>query len=165
MTFNLVIIVLAAFIQFGVCQQRGVIITPWFWYFPSTSTLNHQCPRITDQSCAVLYDNDDCIEPDGIFSWDPLKIQDDANADISFSLSRIFQGWWRYKDDVEAIVIREGCALQVFKESDCSGGSFTFYGFDGQGSDTVVPRLRESPAPDFGKQAKKPRNFRLKSYF
>ena len=105
------------------------------------------------------------MEPDGIFSWDPLKIQDDANADISFSSSRILKGWWNYKDDIEAMVIREGCALQVFKESDCSGGSFTFYGFDGQGTDTVVPRLRESPAPDFGKQAKKPCIFRLISYF
>ena len=126
--------------------------------------INHQCPRITDQSCAVLYDKDDCIDGimGGIFSWDPLKIQDDANADISFSL---FKGWWKYKDDIEAIVVREGCALQVFKESDCSGGSFTFYGFDGQGYDTVVPRLRESPAPDFGKQAKKPCIFRLISYF
>ena len=42
-------------------------------------------------------------------------------------------------------MVREGCDLKVFKESDCTGGSFDFVALNGAG-DLQVPKLSEHRA-------------------
>ena len=54
-----------------------------------------------------------------------------------------------YKDDIESLVVRKGCVLEVFQESDCTGAKYTFRAESDE--DLIVEELDESDAEDFGK--------------
>ena len=54
-----------------------------------------------------------------------------------------------YKDDIESLVVRKGCVLEVFQESDCTGSKYTFRAESDE--DLIVEELDESDAEDFGK--------------
>ena len=55
-----------------------------------------------------------------------------------------------YRNDIEALVVKQGCALEVFKESDCTGGNYSFYSYIGGGV-LVIPKLKDTiAASDFG---------------
>ena len=54
-----------------------------------------------------------------------------------------------YKDDIESLVVKKGCTLEVFKDSDCTGDKYTFRAKPDQ--DLIVEELDESDAEDFGK--------------
>ena len=104
------------------------------------------CEPIKDGSCAIVYDDEDCEKGD----WDPLRIPADGK-DISFSTLTLnplksLQNA-RYKNDIESLVVRKGCTLEVFKDSDCSGGKYTFRADKGQ--DLIVKELEDSDADDF----------------
>ena len=61
--------------------------------------------------------------------WDPVRVKD-TSSPTSFStlvlnpLKAIQNA--RIKDDIESLVVRKGCKLEVFKESDCTGAKYTF---------------------------------------
>ena len=56
----------------------------------------------------------------------------------------------RYKDDIESLVVRKGCILQAFKESDCTGAKATFDATN-RSSDLIIEELEDSAYDDFGK--------------
>ena len=67
-----------------------------------------------------MYDDENCNEGD----WDPLKIMDGESR--SFSILKGITNLFNYKNDIESIVVKKGCALKVYKDSDFSDGEYTF---------------------------------------
>ena len=55
-----------------------------------------------------------------------------------------------YKDDIESLVVRKGCVLEVFQESDCTGAKATFDARD-KSQDLIIEELEDSDYDDFGK--------------
>ena len=68
----------------------------------------------------LVYDDENCNEGD----WDPLKIMDGESR--SFSILKGITNLFNYKNDIESIVVKKGCALKVYKDSDFSDGEYTF---------------------------------------
>lgn len=106
------------------------------------------CQPITDNSCAIVYDDEDCEEGD----WTPLSIRADGRP-VSFttnpfkvSPAQLLKNR-KYKDDIESLVVRKGCTLTVYKESDCTGRSYTFRASNME--DMIVDELEDSDAKDF----------------
>lgn len=107
----------------------------------------HDCKPITDDSCAIVYDDEDCDQGD----WDPIKIKADGKP-VSFStlslnpLTSLNNA--RKKNDIESLVVRKGCTLTVYDDSGCtSGKSYTFQASNSQ--DLIVEDLEDSDAEDF----------------
>ena len=55
----------------------------------------------------------------------------------------------RYKDDIESLVVRKGCRLDAFRESDCTGAKATFDARD-KTQDLIIEELEDSDYDDFG---------------
>jgi hypothetical protein len=97
-------------------------------------------------ACVIVYDDDGCDDGD----WDPIEVQN--GVPVSFStkslnpLKIILQS--SRKDDIESLVVKKGCTLEVFKNSDCSGDKYTFVA--PQNQDLLVDDLDNSPAKSFG---------------
>jgi len=80
-----------------------------------------RCESIKEANvCAIVYDDENCNEGD----WDPLKIMDGESR--SFSILKGITNLFNYKNDIESIVVKKGCALKVYKDSDFSDGEYTF---------------------------------------
>lgn len=80
------------------------------------------CESISDPSvCAILYDDENCNEGD----WTPYRVKDGEQKSFSIlkDLTNAFSG---PKNDVESIVVRRGCTLRVYKDSDFSDGEYVF---------------------------------------
>ena len=107
-----------------------------------------ECPKeITDGSCAIVYDDEDCEEGD----WEPLRIKGDglpkSFSTLTLNPLKALKNK-RYKDDIESLIVRRGCNLEVFKDSDCTGDKYTFRAKNNE--DLVVEELEDSDADDFG---------------
>merc|ERR1719500_801604 len=81
----------------------------------------------TGRECAMVFDEDDCSGDD-----DGLKIKE---GETTFSRlgfiskgTADYSGDSDYKDDIEGIIVRKGCELTVYKESDCKGGHEEYKG-------------------------------------
>merc|ERR1711935_713661 len=77
--------------------------------------------------CAMVFDDDDCQEEglkikEGETTFSRLGFISKGTAD--------FSGDSDYKDDIEGIIVRAGCELTVYKESDCKGGDRKDGAFD-----------------------------------
>ena len=57
-----------------------------------------------------------------------------------------------YKDDIESLVVRKGCVLEAFKESDCTGDRAVFRADNDR--DYIVEELEDSKYDDFGQYFK-----------
>merc|ERR1711962_1196616 len=66
-----------------------------------------------EDECAIVFDEEDCGE--STFGWSPLKIK---TGERSFSLLSTYA---RYKNDIESIIVRSGCTLNGYLNSDCEG--------------------------------------------
>ena len=55
----------------------------------------------------------------------------------------------RYKDDIESLVVRKGCRLDAFRESDCTGAKATFDARN-KSQDLIIEELEDSDYDDFG---------------
>jgi hypothetical protein len=99
-------------------------------------------------TCAIVYDDQDCAKGD----WTPVKIS--PGQSISFSILtrnplKALKNLFNYKNDIESLVVRKGCTLEVFKDSDYSGGKYTFVA--PPNADLIWRELEDSVADDFGK--------------
>ncbi len=107
----------------------------------------NQCKPITDNSCAIVYDDEDCEEGD----WDPLRIEGNglprSFSTLNLNPLKSLENR-KYKDDIESLVVRKGCTLEVFKDSDCTGSKYTFRANNAE--DLIVKELEDSDADDFG---------------
>jgi hypothetical protein len=54
----------------------------------------------------------------------------------------------RDKDDIESLIVRQGCWLDTFRESDCSGAKATFDARD-KSQDLIIEELEDSDYDDF----------------
>ena len=100
--------------------------------------LTDSCTSIKDDACAIVYDNEDCGEG----GWKPLKLNGDGTTK-KFSLLG------EYNNDIEALVVRKGCSLQVYDKRDCFGESHTFEAQKNR--DLIIRELEDGPFDDFGK--------------
>ena len=63
------------------------------------------------------------------------------------------KGWKGFRVSIvlrhikKSLVVRKGCVLEVFKESDCTGAKYTFRAESDE--DLIVEELDESDAEDF----------------
>merc|ERR1711997_1290303 len=75
--------------------------------------------------CAMVFDDDDCQKDglkikEGETPFSRLGFISKGTADFAASSD--------YKDDIEGIIVRAGCELTVYKESDCKGGHEDYEG-------------------------------------
>lgn len=113
-----------------------------------SSLFSPDCKPIKDDSCAIVYDDEDCEEGD----WEPLSIKADGQP-VSFSTNPLkvnpvqLLKNRKYKDDIESLVVRKGCTLTAYKESDCTGAQFNFKA--SKDEDLVYEELEDSDADEF----------------
>merc|ERR1711935_222815 len=106
-----------------------------------------ECEKIEDNSCAIVYDDEDCGEGD----WDPLRLKS-SSTPVSFSTLTLnplkaFKNA-KYKDDIESLVVRQGCKLEAWRKSDCTGAKATFDARD-KTQDLIIEELEDSDYDDF----------------
>jgi len=135
--FKFTIFFILAFL--GLCQAK-----PGLFDLFSGS----ECKPIADaDTCAIVYDDEDCEEGD----WDPLRLPGNGLAQSFSTLTlnpfKALKNLINYKDDIESLVVRKGCVLEVFQESDCTGAKYTFRAESDE--DLIVEELDESDAEDF----------------
>merc|ERR1711935_107931 len=77
------------------------------------------------RECAMVFDEDDCSGDD-----DGLKIETGSTtfSTLGFLKNTDHKASSDYKDDIEGIIVRRGCTLTVYKESDCKGGHEDYKG-------------------------------------
>jgi len=106
-----------------------------------------ECKPITDDSCAIVYDDEDCEEGD----WEPLRIPGNGLSQSFSTLTlnplKALKNLINYKDDIESLVVRKGCVLEAFKDSDCTGDRAVFRAENDR--DLIVDELEDSKYDDF----------------
>jgi hypothetical protein len=93
-------------------------------------------------ACAIVYDEERCDHDD----WDPIEVQNGVPVSFSRKLLKFLSS--SKKDEIESLVVKKGCTLEVFKEDDYSGDKYTFVA--PQNQDLLVDDLDDSPAKSFG---------------
>ena len=84
--------------------------------------------------------------------WDPLRLKS-SSSPVSFStltlnpLKALKNK--RYKDDIESLVVKQGCKLEAWRKSDCTGAKATFDARD-KSQDLIIEELEDSDYDDFG---------------
>ena len=79
--------------------------------------------------------------------WDPVSIKD-TGSPISLSTLVPLRTIKNEDFDIESLVVRKGCTLEVFKKADCTGAKYTFKA--GNNWDRIERELEDSDAHDFG---------------
>ena len=80
----------------------------------------NNCESIREPNvCAIVYDDENCNEGD----WTPLRIMNGQSR--SFSLMQSLRNY-KYKNDIESLVVRRGCLLRVYLDSGFEDGEFVF---------------------------------------
>ena len=93
-----------------------------------------KCPPVPDHVCAILFDDDDCDKGD----WDaPLII----NSGESKSFSILSD----YRNDIESFIVREGCVLEAFDDSDYDDDSLRASAINGD----LYVNLDDHPNEDY----------------
>eukprot|EP00096_Caligus_rogercresseyi_P009645 TRINITY_DN3300_c0_g1_i1.p1 TRINITY_DN3300_c0_g1~~TRINITY_DN3300_c0_g1_i1.p1 ORF type:complete len:276 (+),score=63.43 TRINITY_DN3300_c0_g1_i1:867-1694(+) len=80
---------------------------------PNSNIPESQCPRISSTACAVLYDEENCVSDD----WEPIILNNGEQR--TFSLRSTLVNL-KYKNDIESFVVRQGCTLEAYDDSDFS---------------------------------------------
>ncbi|CAB4068723.1 TBCA [Lepeophtheirus salmonis] len=80
---------------------------------PNSNIAKEKCPTISATACAVLYDEENCVSDD----WDPIVLNNGEEKTFSLRSSLINL---KYKNDVESFVVRQGCTLEAYDDSDWS---------------------------------------------
>jgi len=109
------------------------------------------CQEISDPNvCAIVYDDEDCGQGDlawisSSLTWEPLKIG--IGESKSFSLLKDLSHLYKYKNDIESFVVRKGCTLKVYKDSDWTDSEYIFTAPNNQ--DLIVKDLESSSATEY----------------
>merc|ERR1719507_789625 len=79
----------------------------------------------TGRECAMVFDEDDCSGDD-----DGLKIETGSTtfSTVGFLKNADHKASSDYKDDIEGIIVKPGCTLTAYKESNCKGGHQEYEG-------------------------------------
>jgi hypothetical protein len=108
-----------------------------------------KCEAIPSNSnaCAIVYNDKNCAKGD----WTPVEIS--HGQSISFSTLNMnplkaLKNLFDYKNEIKSLVVKKGCTLEVFKDSDYSGGRYTFVALPNK--DLIWKQLKDSAADDFG---------------
>ena len=84
--------------------------------------------------------------------WDPLRLKS-SSSPVSFSTLTLnplkaFKNA-KYKDDIESLVVRQGCKLEAWRKSDCTGAKALFDARE-LTQDLIIEELEDSDYDDFG---------------
>jgi len=98
----------------------------------------------------LVYDDEDCGQGDlawisSSLTWEPLKIG--IGESKSFSLLKDLSHLYKYKNDIESFVVRKGCTLKVYKDSDWTDSEYIFTAPNNQ--DLIVKDLESSSATEY----------------
>jgi len=75
---------------------------------------SHNCEAIPPHLCAVAYDSGTCRSSGWIL---PI-----AEGTIQF---RFWSSWWKYRNDMDLVAVRNGCVFTGFSGSDYNGDMIT----------------------------------------
>ncbi|CAB4063235.1 unnamed protein product [Lepeophtheirus salmonis] len=81
---------------------------------PGSNIESSKCPPMPRHACAVLFDEENCRNDD----WDNSIVLADGE-DRSFSLFNSMMNF-KYKNEVESFMVREGCIFEAYDDSDYS---------------------------------------------
>ncbi|CAB4058658.1 unnamed protein product [Lepeophtheirus salmonis] len=80
---------------------------------PNSNIAKEKCPTISATACAVLYDEENCVSDD----WQPIVLNNGEEKTFSLRSSLVNL---KYKNDIESFVVRQGCTLEAYDDSDWS---------------------------------------------
>merc|ERR1711971_50263 len=115
----------------GQCQAKpGLFDTIIDAGKSAVDSLNQNCNKVNKKiswgrdECAMVFDDDDCDN-------DGLKIETGSTtfSRLGFLKTDIdHKASSDYKDDIEGIIVKPGCTLTAYKESNCKGGHQEYEG-------------------------------------
>ncbi|CAB4068420.1 unnamed protein product [Lepeophtheirus salmonis] len=80
---------------------------------PASNIDDSKCPTIPATACAILFDEEDCKSDD----FEPITLSD--GEEKSFSSRKSILNF-KYKNEIESFIVREGCTLEAYDDSDFS---------------------------------------------
>ncbi|QQP34762.1 Uncharacterized protein FKW44_022754, partial [Caligus rogercresseyi] len=80
---------------------------------PRSNIPERKCPTISRTACAMLFDEEDCEADD----YEAIILND--GEERSFSLLKSVLNF-QYKNDIESFIVRDGCTLEAYDDSDFS---------------------------------------------
>ncbi|CAB4063442.1 unnamed protein product [Lepeophtheirus salmonis] len=80
---------------------------------PASNIDDSKCPTIPATACAILFDEEECESDD----FEPIFLND--GEERSFSILKSILNL-KYKNDIESFIVRDGCTLEAYDDSDFS---------------------------------------------
>lgn len=72
--------------------------------------------RLPDSTCAILFNEKNCQH------WENDTFHSDGGFVVPDTRGKLFSLPDQWKDDVESVIVKKGCALQIFTENKCFFG-------------------------------------------
>eukprot|EP00096_Caligus_rogercresseyi_P002472 TRINITY_DN1460_c0_g1_i1.p1 TRINITY_DN1460_c0_g1~~TRINITY_DN1460_c0_g1_i1.p1 ORF type:complete len:290 (-),score=40.06 TRINITY_DN1460_c0_g1_i1:230-1054(-) len=92
---------------------------------PGSNIDPSKCPQMPAHACAVLFDEENCVNDD----WDRSIILADGE-EKSFSIINSMLNY-KYKNEIESFMVRDGCVFEAYDDSDFSDDSLRARAMDG----------------------------------